>query len=339
MQNKDLVLGIDTSNYTTSLAMIDVKGAIEADRRRLLTVKQGERGLRQSHALFQHMENLPDMLLELFGQIDKNRIGAISASNRPRPMEGSYMPVFKAGVNYGKIMAASLGVPFFHFSHQEGHLEAVKHNSSLAEETNYLAYHLSGGTCELLCVGAESFQILGRSRDLSFGQVIDRVGVAMGMGFPAGREMDLIAVTIRDKLYGSEAKTSLPLKTAGNHHAAGSLLKKIPIDGFEINLSGIETQSRRELEKGADPNMLIYELFQKMSTCICLLTEKAVSETGCDRILFTGGVTASRFIREEIENYFRDKPMKTVFGEPALSSDNAVGVAFLGGKRLWQSNR
>lgn len=339
MQNKDLVLGIDTSNYTTSLAMIDAKGAIEADKRKLLIVKQGERGLRQSHALFQHMENLPDMLLELFGQIDKNRIGAVSASNRPRPIDGSYMPVFKAGVNYGKIMAASLGVPFFGFSHQEGHLEAVKHNSSIAVETEYLAYHLSGGTCELLHVKDDAVQILGRSRDLSFGQVIDRVGVALGMEFPAGREMDLIAVTIRDKLYGSDRKTHLKQKPAANNKAAGGLLKKIPIDGFEINLSGIETQSQRELEKGTNPEMLIYELFQRMSICICLLTEKAVSETGCSHILFTGGVTASRFIREEIEDYFRDKPLKPVFGDPVLSSDSAVGVAFLGGKELWQSNR
>ncbi|HVI39802.1 MAG TPA: hypothetical protein VM577_04005, partial [Anaerovoracaceae bacterium] len=171
MQNKDLILGIDTSNYTTSLAITDINGAILTDSRKLLTVKQGERGLRQSHALFQHMENLPDMLLELYGKVEKNRIGAIAASNRPRPIEGSYMPVFKAGVNYGKVMAASLGVPFFEYSHQEGHLEAVRHGSIFSDETEYLAYHLSGGTCELLHVKKNLFQILGGSRDMSFGQV------------------------------------------------------------------------------------------------------------------------------------------------------------------------
>jgi len=319
MQSKDLVLGIDTSNYTTSLAITDINGAIAADIRKILTVKQGERGLRQSHALFQHMENLPDMVLELYRQIDKNRIGAIAVSDRPRPIEGSYMPVFKAGVNYGIVMAASLGVPFFKFSHQEGHLEAVRHNNSLSDEAEYLAYHLSGGTTELLHVAKNSLRILGGSRDLSFGQVIDRIGVALGMEFPAGREMDLIALKKMDKLNG--------------------LLKKIPIEGFEINLSGIETQCRRELQKGADPEALIYELFQKMSSCLCRLTEKAVSETGCDRVLFTGGVTASRFIRDEIEKYFAGQTLKIVFGDPALSSDNAVGISFLGGKELWRSNR
>ena len=319
MQSKDFVLGIDTSNYTTSLAITDIHGEIAADLRKLLTVKQGERGLRQSHALFQHMENLPDIVLELYKQIDKNRIGAIAVSDRPRSVEGSYMPVFKAGVNYGIVMAASLGVPFFEFSHQEGHLEAVRHNSSLADEEEYLAYHLSGGTTELLHATNNSLLILGGSRDLSFGQVIDRIGVALGMEFPAGREMDHIAMKKRDKPKG--------------------LLKKIPIEGLEINLSGIETQCQRELQKGTEPESLIYELFHKMSSCLCLLTEKAVSETGCKHVLFTGGVTASRFIRHEIEKYFTGQALKIVFGDPALSSDNAVGISFLGGKELWPSNR
>ncbi len=318
-----MILGIDTSNYTTSLAITEVNRAITADKRKLLTVKQGERGLRQSHALFQHMENLPDMLAELFGMIDKNRIGAVSASDRPRPVEGSYMPVFKAGVNYGKIVAASLGVPLFGFSHQEGHLEAGKYNTSLAEKTEYLAYHLSGGTTELLFVKEGSVEILGGSRDLSFGQVIDRIGVTLGMSFPAGREMDFTAVRIRDKLTVKKSE----------------LLRKIPIDGLEINLSGIETQFRRELEKGSDPEKLVYDLFQNICICLGRLTEHAVSETGCSRILFTGGVAASRFVREELKEYFAGKQVSAVFADPVLSSDNAVGAALLGGKKLWQSNR
>lgn len=329
-----MVLGIDTSNYTTSLAITDINGTIVSDRRKLLTVKQGERGLRQSHALFQHMENLPEMILGLFGDIDKNRVGAIAASGRPRPIEGSYMPVFKTGVNYGKVVAASLGVPFFEFSHQEGHLEAVRRHSSLSDESEYLAYHLSGGTCELLHVKNGSIGILGGSKDLSFGQVIDRVGVAMGMDFPAGKQMDLIALKFRDKPDRHKTKPQ-----------TGSLLKKVPVDGLEINLSGIETQCQRELQKGSDPEALTYELFKNISACLCRLTEKAVSETGCGRILFTGGVSASRFVRDEMERSFdgkgsfKGKPLMIVFGDPALSSDNAVGVAFLGGNELWQLNR
>ena len=335
MQNRDFVLGIDTSNYTTSLALTDIDGNIIIDSRKLLTVKQGERGLRQSHALFQHMENLPEMILELFSQTDKDRISAVSAASRPRPIEGSYMPIFKAGVNYGKIMAASLGVPFFEFSHQEGHLEAVRHNSGFSEETEYLAYHLSGGTCELLHVKENEFIIMGGSRDLSFGQVIDRVGVSLGMDFPAGINMDRIAIQQRDKLYGAEPDRRNPAKPADTEKRK-LLLKKIPVEGLEINLSGIETQCQRELQKGADPNWLIYELFSKISSSLCQITEKAIDETGCSRIMFTGGVSASKFIREEINRYFASKSVRIEFGDPALSSDNAVGISFLGGNKLWQ---
>ena len=337
MQNKDFVLGIDTSNYTTSLALTDLNGNIIIDSRKLLTVKQGERGLRQSHALFQHMENLPEMILDLYDREDKNQIAAIAVSSRPRPIEGSYMPVFKAGVNYGKIMAASLGVPFFEFSHQEGHLEAVKHKRSLSEETEFIAYHLSGGTCELLHVKEDTFHILGGSRDLSFGQVIDRIGVSLGMEFPAGRRMDQIAIDTKVKLHGPEIQNN-NLKTK-NNRKTDQILKKIPMDGLEINLSGLETQCQRELEKGAEPEKLIYELFLKISNCLCQLTEKAISQTGCSKILFTGGVSASQFIRKEIEQYFSGKLIQIEFGDPALSSDNAVGISFLGGNRLWPSNR
>ena len=321
MQNKDLILGIDTSNYTTSLAFTDIEGEILTDSRKLLTVKQGERGLRQSHALFQHMENLPEMLLEALKQTDKDRIAAVAASGRPRPVEGSYMPVFKAGVNYGKVMAAGLGVPFFEFSHQEGHLEAVKHQGDFSDVKDYLAFHLSGGTCELLKVSDDSIQVIGGSKDLSFGQVIDRVGVSLGMGFPSGRQMDQIAQAYRER--------------CGNQKP--ERLKRIPLSGLAINLSGLETQCGRELEKGADPDQIIYELFLHISICLSNLAEKAAAETNCYHILLTGGVSASQFIRAQIKDCFDENPV--YFGDPSLSSDNAVGISFLGGNKLWRLNR
>ena len=325
MQNKDLVLGIDTSNYKTSLAFTSANGAILMDSRKPLVVKQGERGLRQSHALFQHMENFPAMILDIFHQIDKNRIGAISVSSRPRPIEGSYMPVFKAGVNYGSVLAASLGVPIFEFSHQEGHLEAVKHETSMSEEKEFLAYHLSGGTCELLYVKGNCFEIIGGSRDISFGQVLDRIGVSLNMTFPAGENLDMLA-TKSEEDYGEH----------GNLNMNKPLLKKIPIDGLYINLSGIETQCQREIIQNNHVEGLIYELFVKISECLCLLTEKAILETGCHKILFTGGVAASTFIRNKIRSYFDCKPVKVEFGNPHMATDNAVGVSLLGGKLLWR---
>lgn len=324
MKDKNLVLGIDTSNYKTSLAITDEHGLTVVDSRKPLKVKQGERGLRQSYALYQHMENIPDMIIDLYQQVQKEQIGAVAVSSKPRPVEGSYMPVFKAGVNYGSVLAASLGVPLFEFSHQEGHLASIKHGSALENQPEYLAFHLSGGTSELLHIRHDEIHIIGGSKDISFGQVLDRVGVALNFSFPAGQDMDLMAMEERKKQNFMKGDR-IPLK-------------KIPLDGLYVNLSGIESQCQRRLAEGSMNELLVLDLFNKISNCLCELTDQAVKETGCPLILFTGGVSSSRFIREHISAYFENKDITLEFGIPALSSDNAVGISILGGKKLWQSN-
>lgn len=321
--NNKYILGIDTSNYRTSIAVVDPKGTIVIDKRCLLRVKKGERGLRQSEALFQHVENLPE-LFEALASKELN-ISAVAVSNKPRPIEGSYMPCFKAGFGFGKAIANTLNVPLFEFSHQEGHLEAIKYYSKLREKNSFLAWHLSGGTCELLRVDNGNIEIIGGSKDISFGQVIDRVGVLLGMSFPAGEEMDLCA------LQGNEHKES-----------EKEQLSKIKLDGLYFNLSGIETQCSRLLQSDVLKNnelykiTLIKELFHKIALTIISVSENAAAKFNLQDIIFAGGVSCSKYISMEIERFFNSKEIEIVFGRQNLSGDNAVGIALLGGKSLWQ---
>ena len=172
------VLAFDTSNYTTSVAAADLAGNILADERQLLSVKEGDRGLRQSHALFQHVERLPLLVEQVIKQVGGDDFLAVAVSDRPRPLEGSYMPVFRAGVNFARTLAAVLGVPLYRFSHQEGHIAAVC--GALADDVRTVSFHMSGGTGEILTTcGCRPQQIIGGIRDLSFGQLIDRVGVCL----------------------------------------------------------------------------------------------------------------------------------------------------------------
>ncbi len=327
------VLGIDTSNYKTSVALVDPQGNILADCRRFLPVKQGERGLRQSDALFHHIKALPE-LMEDAGLAD---IGAVAVSTKPRPVEGSYMPVFKAGECCGRSVAAALGVPFFEFSHQEGHIEAVKHYSAFCELDEFLCYHISGGTCELLCVNGGGISIVGRSLDISFGQVLDRLGVAMGMAFPCGEEMDRLCLENSDSRADSLRK---------NDSRTGKLLKPIKVKDCCVNLSGLETQALRALDKiefaendseAAEKRKgLIYETFDRIAEALIEMSRQAAAHTGLENILFSGGVASSGYIREKIKNAFEHSNIRAEFGKGSLSSDNAVGVALLGGKKLWR---
>lgn len=325
MVNKSFVVAFDTSNYKTSAAAVERNGMIKADLRRLLHVKQGERGLRQSEAIFQHMENLPLLIRELFALINGEEVAAIAASDKPRQIAGSYMPCFKAGEAFGRALASALDVPFFRFSHQEGHLEAVKEYSIFKNEDKYLAMHLSGGTTEILKV-APHIEIIGGTKDISFGQTIDRAGVLLGMNFPCGEEMDVIAM--KD----------------GN---ATNFFKPIPVEGSYINLSGLDTQVKRTIgnmraEGSLTEKMsvgIIKEIFDKIAICLIQLIKNSTDQEGINKVLMAGGVSSSTYIRSKINQHFRDGGVFVDFGSHELATDNAVGIGHLGRKSLWPVDR
>ena len=118
-------LGIDTSNYATSLAVFDTAGEVVCAKKRFLPVKEGQLGLRQSDALFHHTAALPEMLEELGREFDLTQISAVGVSQKPRPVEGSYMPCFLAGVSAATAFAQARGIPLIHTTHQQGHAAAA----------------------------------------------------------------------------------------------------------------------------------------------------------------------------------------------------------------------
>lgn len=316
-KHKSLLLGIDTSNYKTSVALVDAEGNIICNYQEFLEVKKGERGLRQSNALFQHVMKLPELIEGAMAQVEPENIKGIAVSNKPRPVEGSYMPVFNAGVSAARTCGAALQIPVRYFSHQEGHIEAVKFYSSLRQEQKLICFHFSGGTSEALLVeelddGKMDIEIIGGSKDLAFGQVLDRLGVALGMGFPSGQEMDEIA-----------CKTTL---------TKPNILSKIKCQEGYLNLSGIETQCQRGIGTVTDAELIVMT-FHRLAEAIATMTRQLAEQYGIRKFLFAGGVSSSQYIRTYLQEQLSD--LDICFGDPKLSTDNAVGIALLGGKKLW----
>ena len=311
---RTLSLGIDTSNYKTSAAVVNETGEILFNHQQLLKVKQGERGLRQSEALFQHVQNLPAVMEAVFAQEGiRERIGCISVSTRPRPLEGSYMPVFTAGQGYARSLAAALGVPLYEVSHQEGHIEAIRHYSELKDANPLICFHFSGGTTQAILVDGSKSEIVGGSRDLAYGQVLDRIGVAMGMAFPAGEAMDRIAEN-------------------GRKHP--SIFTKIKVQDGYVNLSGIETQGQRMFADYPQEEVLD-DLFEKLSASVLEMTLQLSEKYNIKNFIYAGGVSCSQYMRQYLMNRLTGK-LNIAFGRSELSSDNAVGVALLGGKHIWR---
>lgn len=190
------VLGIDTSNYTTSAALW--RDGTVKQKKKLLPVREGELGLRQSDAVFHHVRQLPEVLAAL--PLKGTSLSAVGVSTRPRSREGSYMPCFLAGAGTAKAISMTAGVPLFEFSHQQGHIAAALYSAGRLDllKGRFLAFHVSGGTTEAVLAEPDEteffhVEIVARSLDLKGGQAVDRVGRMLGLSFPAGPEMERLA--------------------------------------------------------------------------------------------------------------------------------------------------
>ncbi len=308
MSGKRVILGIDTSNYTTSAALLTESGELIVNVKIPLPVAEGERGLRQSEAVFSHVKNMPIAMAEIREALGGENPVAVGVSARPRNVEGSYMPCFLSGVAVAEGIAATVNAPIFKFSHQCGHIMAALYSSDSEKlmEQRFAAFHISGGTTELLIVeGAEvgfKAELVGGTKDLNAGQVIDRIGVFLGMPFPAGPHLERAAL---------EYKGKVPKR-------------KVSVDGTYANLSGLENMARKLFAETGNISMVAAFVFEYIGNSILEMCNAFVDRYGNMPFVFAGGVMCNSIIKRKLSEKFDAR-----FAEPRMSSDNAVGIAEL----------
>ena len=298
------VIGIDTSNYTTSIAYFDGNDGVNCSR--LLPVKQGELGLRQSDAVFAHIKSLPELSGRLFSDAQTGNITAVGVSTRPRAVEGSYMPCFMVGYSHAKMMADMLQVPLVEVSHQQGHVAASLWSAGHLElmDEPHLAWHLSGGTTELLLVEPDGKNVkctkIGGTTDISAGQLIDRTGQLLELPFPSGKHIDALS---------REAQMTETFKV------------KCP--GLEFSLSGVQNKVQQFHEKHGIPAETAAYALRCVAKAVYQATENAMKAyPGC-RVVFSGGVASNSMLRAITA------PLNPIYSQPQFSTDNAMGVAVL----------
>ena len=311
---RPVVLGFDTSNYRTSVAAVTLDGEILVNHRELLPVADGERGLRQSEAVFAHIRQLRRCEPQLRQALAGREIVAAAASTKPRDGEESYMPVFQAGHTAGSLLAAAMNVPFYETTHQRGHLAAALAGTGLEEADRLLAVHLSGGTTDLLALEGETLTQIGGSADLHAGQLVDRAGVAMGLSFPAGEALEALAVSGK---------------------CDGKLGTSMENGGLTCHLSGAETRVQQWIREGRMAREdMAREIYDLLARTLVRMLQAGKAKTGIGRALIFGGVASSALLREMTAHRaakMRGCP-ELAFGSPELSGDNAAGVALIGVK-------
>ena len=298
------VIGIDTSNYTTSIAFFD--GTQGENCSRLLPVKAGELGLRQSDAVFAHVKSLPELSGRLFSHIRAENITAVGVSTRPRAVEGSYMPCFLVGYSHAKLLADTLRVPLVEVSHQQGHVAASLWSAGHMElmDQPHIAWHLSGGTTELLLVEPEGKNVrctkIGGTSDISAGQLIDRTGQLLGLPFPAGKHLDALSQGAADKE-----------------------VYRVKCKDMTFSLSGIQNKVQQYYEKSGDGAETAAYALRCVAFAVSAATRQALEAYPGLRVVFSGGVASNSMLRRTLA------PFDPVFAQPQFSTDNAMGVAVL----------
>ena len=298
------VIGIDTSNYTTSIAFFD--GSDGENCSRLLPVKQGQLGLRQSDAVFAHIKSLPELSGRLFSHIQAEKITAVGVSTRPRAVEGSYMPCFMVGYSHATLLAEALNVPLVEVSHQQGHVAASAWSAGHMELLSqpHLAWHLSGGTTELLLVEPEGKNVvctkIGGTSDISAGQLIDRTGQLLELPFPSGKHLDALS-----------------------QEADGMELFKVKCADMTFSLSGVQNKVQQYYAQKGQPAETAAYALRCVAFAVFQATQQArVCYPGLP-VVFSGGVASNSMLRQALA------PLDPIFAQPQYSTDNAMGVAVL----------
>ena len=304
------VLGLDTSNYTTSAAWFD--GTRGENAGKLLEVPEGSLGLRPSDALFQHVKRMPDIVASLKTTGLPDTLAALGASTQPREVEGSYMPCFLAGESQARVMASSLNLPFYPCSHQQGHIAAAAWSAGRMDllDRPHLVWHLSGGTTELLHVVPEGVMVratcIGGTSDISAGQLIDRTGKRLGLAFPAGKAVDALSL-----------------------QAGRNEFFKVKVKDSTFSFSGIENKMNALAESGWAPEDICWYVLASVIHGVEAATRQALEQYPGLPVLCAGGVASNQLLRETMI-----QTCGAVFAEPRFSTDNAMGVAILTWRQL-----
>ena len=306
-----ITLGIDTSNYASSIAVIDYeKNEVLLNEKQFLPVKQGECGLRQQDAVFSHIKNLIDMLELVHNKFDLSRVQAVGVSVKPTNEEGSYMPCFLVGKLLSQMVKAVKDVPVIHTTHQDGHLNSALfslNNESLYSQ-KIIVFHVSGGTTDMILVdNGKIVETVGSSNDLFAGQAVDRLGVKLGFPFPAGVYVSQLA------------------------EQCDEIIKpKVSVKGLNCNLSGLQNQCEKLIAGGKGDAYVCKYCLSFIARTLIKMAENARKEFGSLPIVFVGGVMSSGTIK----NIVQQSMDNTYFVQPVFSSDNAIGTAAVAARKV-----
>ncbi len=308
-----IVLGLETSCDDTAAAVVS-EGRVLSEALSTQWEHQRFGGVVPEIASRAHLRNLlpvVNLALERAGLMLKN-VEAAAVTYGPG-LAGALL----VGLNFARGICDALNLPLLPVNHLQAHTWAAEIEGE-AIETPFISLLVSGGHTSLALVeDIHRYRTLGQTLDDSAGEALDKVGRLMGLAYPAGAEIERLA------LGGDTKAAPLPRGMA----KSGDL---------NFSFSGLKTAAKLFLERNpeyltGDKSADFLASFQEAALEILALKSlEALEKCGLNRLSLGGGVAANSRLRELLTR----EGVKLYAPPPANCTDNAVMVAYLGEKLL-----
>ncbi len=304
-------LGIETSCDETAVAILRGETDIVAS----LVYSQADvharyGGVVPEVASRDHLRKLPYLVHDLFTKagLTYTDTSLVAATYGP----GLIGPLL-VGLSYGKGMAFGLGIQFVGVNHLEGHIFAQR-LSQPEIVPPYMSLIVSGGHTSLVDVRAYGdYQLVGMTVDDAAGEALDKVGKMLGIGYPAGAEIDRLASK------GDPRAINFPRPMSGS-------------PGFDFSFAGLKTSVLYHLRK--HPRERPEDVAASfLASVVSVLTKKPLEATRRyhrQRLVVVGGVAANSHLRERLHTDGAKRGIDVLFPEIAYCTDNAAMIAAAG---------
>jgi len=310
-----IVLGLETSCDETGLALYDSEQGLRGQvlySQIKLHAEYG--GVVPELASRDHVRKLIPLLDELLIQsgVKKTEIDAVAYTRGP-----GLMGALMTGALFGRTLAFALNKPAIGVHHMEGHMLAPL-LSDTPPEFPFVALLVSGGHSQLMAAyGIGQYELLGESIDDAAGEAFDKVAKMMNLPYPGGPNIARLAQQ------GNPTAFDFP--------------RPMLHQGLTFSFSGLKTAVSVQLKKveGQNREADIAASFQEaIVDTLVKKSVKALKQTGLNRLVIAGGVSANQRLREQLESSLNRIKASVYYAEPALCTDNGAMIAFAGYQRL-----
>ncbi|MGM3173038.1 tRNA (adenosine(37)-N6)-threonylcarbamoyltransferase complex transferase subunit TsaD [Dickeya lacustris] len=228
------------------------------------------------------------------------------------------------GATVGRALAFAWDVPAVPVHHMEGHLLAP-----MLEENPpafpFVALLVSGGHTQLISVtGVGEYRLLGESIDDAAGEAFDKTAKLLGLDYPGGPLLSKMA----------------------QQGVAGRFVFPRPMTdrpGLDFSFSGLKTFAANTIrENGGDAQTqadIACAFEDAVVDTLAIKCRRALDETGCQRLVIAGGVSANRTLRQRLADFMAKRGGEVFYARPAFCTDNGAMIAYAGAVRLAQGSR